>query len=113
MKLFSFILLMSSGLAPSLIVAAGAISQPYPQVAVNSFMDTCIERGRRSAPIVPRSVMNHICQCSINYIQQRVSYADFQTLDPNGGSAQFPRQQQVQRVLDESVNYCVRRQFGS
>ncbi|WP_300874919.1 hypothetical protein [Thermosynechococcus sp. Uc] len=71
-------------------------------------MDMCIERGRRSAPIVPRSVMNNICQCSINYIQQRVSYADFQTLS----QPQSPRQQQAQRVVDESVNYCIRQQLG-
>ncbi|WP_460195079.1 hypothetical protein [Thermosynechococcus sp. FA-CM-4201] len=111
MKLFSLILI-SSGLATSLTLPARAIPQPYPQVAVNSFMDTCIERGRRSAPLVPRSMMSNICQCSINYIQQRVSYADFQTLDPNGGQPQSPRQQQAQRVLDESVNYCIRQQLG-
>ncbi|BCX12211.1 MAG: hypothetical protein KatS3mg067_1149 [Thermosynechococcus sp.] len=111
MKVFSLIL-MSSGLAPSLTLLARAIPQPYPQVAVNSFMDTCIERGRRSVPFVPRSVMSNICQCSISYIQERVSYADFQALDPNGGQPQSRRQQQAQRVLDESVNYCVRRQFG-
>ncbi|URR35433.1 hypothetical protein NBE99_12465 [Thermosynechococcus sp. HN-54] len=111
MKLFSLILI-SSGLATSLTLPAGALPQPYPQVAVSSFMGTCIERGRRSAPLVPRSMMNNICQCSINYLQQRVSYADFQTLDPNGGQPQSPRQQQAQRVLDESVSYCIRQQLG-
>ncbi|HIK48182.1 hypothetical protein [Thermosynechococcus sp. M55_K2018_012] len=111
MKLLSLILI-NSGLATSLTLPARAISQPYPPVAVNSFMDTCIERGRRSAPLVPRSMMSNICQCSINYIQQRVSYADFQTLDPNGGQPPSPRRQQAQRVLDESVNYCIRQQLG-
>lgn len=111
MKLFSLILI-SSSLATSLKLPARAIPQPYPPVAVNSFMNTCIERGRRSAPIVPRSVMNNICQCSINYIQERLSYTDFQTLDPNGSQPQSPSQQRAQRVLDESVNYCIRQQLG-
>ncbi|MDM7326946.1 MAG: hypothetical protein P3X23_007530 [Thermosynechococcus sp. Uc] len=101
-------MLVASGLATSFPWSADAVPQPYPQLAVSSFMDMCIERGRRSAPIVPRSVMNNICQCSINYIQQRVSYADFQTLS----QPQSPRQQQAQRVVDESVNYCIRQQLG-
>lgn len=111
LKVLSLIL-MSSGLAPSLTLLARAIPQPYPQVAVDSFMDACIERGRRSAPIVPRAVMSNICRCSINYIQERLDYADFQALDPNGGQPQSRRQQRAQRVLDDSVNHCVRRQFG-
>lgn len=111
MKLFS-LMLVASGLATSFPWSADAVPQPYPQLAVNSFMDMCIERGRRSAPIIPRSVMNNICQCSINYIQQRVSYADFQTLTANDSQPQSSRQQQAQRVVDESVNYCIRQQLG-
>ncbi len=105
-------MLVAGSLATSFPGSANAVPQPYPQVAVNTFMDMCIERGRRSAPFVPRALMNNICQCSINNIQQRVSYADFQTLAANGSQPQSPRQQEAQRVVDESVNHCIRQQLG-
>ncbi|XFA73079.1 hypothetical protein RYO59_001317 [Thermosynechococcaceae cyanobacterium Okahandja] len=111
MKLFSLVLI-SSGLVSSIGVSSRAIAQTYPAVAVTSFMDACLDQGRRSAPIVPHSVMNNICRCSINYIQERVSYADFQTLNPDNRQNQSPRQQQAQRVVDESINRCILKQVG-
>ncbi len=109
MKLLSLVLI-SSSLVSS--VRVPAIAQTYPAVAVNRFMDACLDQGQRSAPIVPRSVMNNICRCSINYIQERLSYADFRTLNPDSRQNQSPRQQQAQRVVDESINRCILKQVG-
>ncbi len=111
MKLLSFVLIGSS-LLSSVGVPLRAIAQHYPAVAVTSFMDACLVQGQRSAPIVPRSVMNNICRCSINYIQERVSYDDFRTLNPDSRQNQSPRQQQAQQVVDESINRCILKQVG-
>ncbi|WP_448533236.1 hypothetical protein [Parathermosynechococcus lividus] len=111
MKLVSLVLI-GSGLVSSVGVPSQAIAQKYPAVAVTSFMDTCLDHGQRSAPIVPRSLLSNICRCSINYIQERVSYDDFRTLNPDNRQNQSPRQQHVQRVVDESINRCILKQVG-
>lgn len=110
-KLFSLVVI-SSGLVRSLGVASWAIAQKYPAAAVASFMEACLAQGQRSAPIVPRSVMNNICRCSVNYIQERISYDEFRTLNPDSRQNQSPRQRQAQRVVDESINHCILKQVG-
>lgn len=106
--------LLGASITLSTILPGTSQNSPYPAIAIENFMGICLSNGRRSAPLLPASMMTNICRCSINYIQERVSFTDFKEMDPatTANRPLTPRQKQTQKIIDESVNTCIVRQIG-
>ncbi|MDG2990025.1 hypothetical protein L3556_03615 [Candidatus Synechococcus calcipolaris G9] len=104
--------LLGASITLGMILPGTSQGTPYPAIAIENFIGICLTNGKRSAPLVPAPIMTNICRCSINYIQERVSLSDFQEMDPAANRPLTPRQQQTQKIIDESVNVCIVRQMG-
>lgn len=90
-----------------------AWANPKPQAFTpeqsNKYLTACTEKAKASAPpFISQKFFENYCQCTLNYIQDRVSYEDFRDMAKaqNQKKTLTLNQQQAADILDESLKVC-------
>ncbi len=96
----------------SLPIQAWAALPAYTPEQSNRYMSACVEKAKSQAPpFVSEQFFQRYCQCTLNHIQERVSYDDFRDMAKAKEQNQTltPAQRRADAVLDESLKVCFAR----
>ncbi len=110
MRLFLTTTLIAFGL-PSLAWAATQFPGYTPEQS-EKYLTACVEKAKTQAPpFVSEQFFKRYCQCTLNYIQERVTYEEFRDMAKAKTNNQplSVTQQRADTVLDESLKVCFAR----